>query len=105
MSVRLIVRFLGSGVVHFYAGLGLQSAEGLVASDHDFVALLQAFGNFDIGDAGDAGFHRPEYGFLSVDHEYALDLVLLGIARGSGRRSGESHARTASLLLGFLNVL
>src|SRR6202040_740500 len=71
----LIVQFFRRGVVDLDAGLRLQRAQRLVTTDHDFVACLQAFGNFNIGNTGDASFDRAEDCFLSVNHEYALHFI------------------------------
>src|ERR1700733_10863436 len=82
---RLVIRgsLLRRGVVHLHAALGLERAEHLVAADDDFVALLKALRDFDVGDAGNPGLDRAEKRLLSVDHKHALNLVLLRIA---GRR-------------------
>src|SRR6266481_2649167 len=104
----LIVLFLRCAVVHLDLGLGFQGAQCLVAADHNFVAGLQALGNFDVRDASDSRLHRPEYGLLRVDHEYTLHFILLGIA-GCGRRwRRQRYARTALILCilgGFFQIL
>src|ERR1700681_2119163 len=79
-SALIIFRFLGRGVVDFHAGFGLEGAQRLVASHHDFVAALQTLGDFDVGHSGDARFHLPENRLLAVHHEDALNLILLRVA-------------------------
>src|SRR2546422_78893 len=79
-SALLIILFLRCAVVHLNLGLGFQGSQRFVAAYHDFIAGLQALGNFDVRDAGDSRLHRTEYGLLCVDDEYALYFILFGIA-------------------------
>src|SRR6185437_15581112 len=83
LLTRLIIAFglLRRGVIHLYARLRLERAQCFVAANHDFVALLKSFSDLDVGHAGDTRLDRAEKRLLPIDHEHALNLVLLGIAR------------------------
>src|SRR5882724_5329353 len=81
-SALLIVLLLRGAVVHLDLGLGFQGAQCLVAADHDFIAGLQALGNFNVRDAGDSRLHRPEYGLLRVDDEYAKKAIFRPVETG-----------------------
>src|SRR5205823_10796982 len=70
-SALLIVLPLGRAVVHFDLSFRLQSAQGFVAANDNLVAGLQALGNLNVGDAGDAGFHRPKYCLLAIHYKNA----------------------------------
>src|ERR1035437_4755060 len=106
-SVVLIVGLFGGGVVDLDAGFGFQGAKSFVAADDDFVAFLKTLGDFNVGDAGNAGVDRAEDGFLSIDDENTLDLVFFRIAGGGGRRSGQRDAGTRTafgVLCGFFQI-
>src|SRR5437879_11812679 len=94
-SALLIVLPLGRAVVHFDLSFRLQSAQGFVAANDNLVAGLQALGNLNVGDAGAAGCHRPNYCLLAIHYKNALTFVLLDIARGSRRGRSERSARPA----------
>src|SRR5690242_8733189 len=91
-SALLIVLLLGCGVVDFHAGFRLERAERFVAANDNFISDLQTLSDLNVGHAGDAGFDGPEEGFLAVDDEYALNLILLGITSSGWRRSSERDA-------------
>src|SRR5437870_6106307 len=90
-SALLIVLFLWRAVVYLHLGLGLQRAQGLVAADHNLVAGFQPLGDLNISDACDAGLHGQEDRLFSIHHKYALNLILLGIARCGRRRRCKRH--------------
>src|SRR6266566_1198233 len=107
-SALLIVLPLGRAVVHFDLSFRLQSAQGFVAANDNLVAGLQALGNLNVGDAGDAGFHRPKYCLLAIHYKNALNFILFDIARSSRRGRSEGYAGTALTLCvlgGFLQFL
>src|SRR2546429_8262182 len=97
-SALLIVLPLGRAVVHFDLSFRLQSAQGFVAANDNLVAGLQALGNLNVGDAGDAGFHRPKYCLLAIHYKNALNFILFDIARSSRRGRSEGYAGTALTL-------
>src|SRR2546430_14982654 len=86
VSALLIILPLGGAVVILDLDFRLQRAERLIAANHNFIARLQAFCDFDVGDARDAGFYRPEDRLFGVYHEDALDFVLFRIAGRRWRR-------------------
>src|SRR6185369_919195 len=55
-----------------------ESANHLITSGDDFVAILKAAQYFDISSARNAGFYLMELGFFPVDKKDALDLFLTG---------------------------
>src|SRR6266850_6179387 len=107
-SALLIVLLLRRAVVHLNLGLGFQGAQCLVAADHNFITGLQALGNFDVRDTGDSRLHRPEYGLLCVNDEYALHFILFGIPGCWRRWRRQRYARAALILCifgGFFQIL
>src|SRR5580700_1923802 len=91
----LIVLFFGRGIIYLHARFRLQRSERFVAPHNDLVTNLQALSDFDVGNASNSCFHRPEECFLAVYNENALYLVLLRIARRSRWGSCQCHSRVA----------
>src|SRR5580658_2554173 len=89
----LIVLFLRRGIIYLHAGLGFERSQCLVAPNDNFIADLQTLGDLNVRNARDSSFHRTEECLFSVYDEDSLYLVLLGIARRSGRRRGQCNSR------------
>src|SRR5713101_3967768 len=94
----LIVLFLRGGVIYLHLGLRLQSAQSLVAPDDDLVARLQSLCNLYVRDTSNSGLNRPEQSLFPVDHEYALDFVLLRFTRCRRSPCCQSHIGTTLFL-------
>src|SRR5580658_9196877 len=59
-------------IIHLHLSFVAQRADYLVAAGNDLVALFEASKDFDIGRAGNAGFHFAEFSLAGGDHEHAL---------------------------------
>src|ERR1039457_4860274 len=70
-GVSLVAAIAPAPVLGFVA----QGADHLVAAGNDLVAVFEAGEDFDVGRAGDAGFHFAECGLAAGDHEHALDQI------------------------------
>src|SRR5215831_11477639 len=88
----------GGLVVDLHLRVVLDGADHLIGAGDDLVAVLQAAEDFDIGCAGNAGFHLTELRFLSGNHEHALNLFLLRLFSG---RIGLDLSRSAFRAGGF----
>src|ERR1700680_2236155 len=75
-SVRSLARDARRGVVDLHSGGGTQGAQRFVAAGDDDIAGLQTAGDFDVADAGDAGFDGNENGFIAAHRENTLHLVV-----------------------------
>src|SRR5690348_7787620 len=64
----------GNGIIDFNGRAGLERANGFVAAGDDQIPFMQAAGNFDIGDAGDASLHGHEFGFAVAQNEDSLNV-------------------------------
>src|ERR1700730_11928739 len=75
-SVRTFACGAWHGVVDLHGGGGTQGAERFVAAGNDDIAGLQTAGDFDVADAGDAGFDGNKHGFIAAHRENTLDLII-----------------------------
>src|ERR1700758_222725 len=91
LALIAVFRLLWRRVVDLDARFRLQRAQRLIASDHNFIALLQALGHLNVGDSAYPRLDRTEDGLLAVNHKYALNFVLLGISRRRRRWRGKGH--------------
>src|SRR5580658_10222030 len=87
---RPVLRLLRHGRLVIYLDLSFvaQRSDHLVTAGNDLVPLFEAAHDFDIGGAGDAGFHFAEFSLAAGDHEHALDLFLAGLLLGGGQLGG-----------------
>src|SRR6202051_1100256 len=94
LTLTFFFRLLGNCVIYLDARRRFQRAQRFIASNHNLVAWLQSLGNFNVRHTADASFDGAKNRFLTVHHEHALHLFLLGITR---RRRGRRCKRNAGV--------